>query len=159
MRPRRIISGGQTGVDRAALDWAIARGIPHGGWCPKGRLAEDGPIDPRYLLTETESAAYEERTWRNVRDSDGTLILNRGDLAGGSLFTLYCAERLGRSCLVVPLEEAGRWVEPARAWLTAHEIRVLNLAGPRASQRPGIEAQIWGFLDALFCQQDQQDAG
>ncbi|MCX8018628.1 MAG: putative molybdenum carrier protein, partial [Rhodocyclaceae bacterium] len=99
----RIISGGQTGVDRAALDWAIARGIPHGGWCPKGRLAEDGPIAPRYNLTETESADLGERTWCNVRDSDGTLILNRGDLSGGSLKTLYLAERLGRPCLVVPL--------------------------------------------------------
>lgn len=154
MRPRRILSGGQTGVDRAALDWAIAHGIPHGGWCPKHRLAEDGPIPLRYDLIETASEDPAERTLLNVRDSQGTLILNRGDLAGGSLLTLYCAERLQRPCLVVPLEEAERWVEPVRAWLAAQGIEVLNLAGPRASQRPGIEAQVWGFLDALFSPTD-----
>ncbi len=146
----RIISGGQSGVDRGALDWAMARGIPHGGWCPRGRLAEDGPIDSRYHLIETASEDPAERTWLNVRDSHGTLILNRGDLSGGSLFTLYCAERLGRACLVVPLEEWGQWIELTRAWLNVHDIRVLNLAGPRASQRPGIEQQVWGVLDALF---------
>jgi hypothetical protein len=75
MQIERIVSGGQTGADRAALDWAIARHVPHGGWCPKGRKAEDGVIDARYELMETPSDFYEERTLWNVRDSDGTVIL------------------------------------------------------------------------------------
>jgi hypothetical protein len=80
---QRIVSGGQAGVDRAALDWAIARGIPHGGWCPAGRIAEDGMIPERYQLRETASPGYRERTRRNVEDSDGTLILNLGELDAG----------------------------------------------------------------------------
>ncbi|MCX7173435.1 MAG: putative molybdenum carrier protein [Proteobacteria bacterium] len=83
----KIVSGGQTGVDRAALDWAVQQGIPHGGWCPKGRIAEDGAIDSRYELQETNSAKYPQRTKQNIIDSDGTLILNSGELDGGSLET------------------------------------------------------------------------
>lgn len=81
----KIVSGGQTGVDRAGLDFAIALGIPHGGWCPKGRKAEDGPIDNRYQLQETPRADYLQRTEWNVRDNDGTVIFTvNATLSGGS---------------------------------------------------------------------------
>ena len=84
----KIVSGGQTGVDRAALDWALQRGVAHGGWCPKGRLAADGPLPERYLLRETDSMGYRQRTKLNVRDSDATLIFNTGVLDGGTLQTV-----------------------------------------------------------------------
>nr|WP_305800882.1 putative molybdenum carrier protein [Thiolapillus sp.] len=93
----RIISGGQTGVDRAALDVALELGLRCGGWCPKGRLALDGPLDERYPLKETESADYSVRTRLNVRDADATLILNCGELSGGTAYTLRVAEELGRA--------------------------------------------------------------
>jgi len=96
MHQLTIISGGQTGTDRAALDFAIAHGIPHGGWCPLGRRAEDGVLDPRYRLRETESKSYRQRTRRNVADSDATLILNLGELADGSLATRQLAERASK---------------------------------------------------------------
>ena len=86
-----IVSGGQTGVDRAALDVALSLQIPHGGWCPKGRRAEDGPIDSKYLLKETDEEKYEVRTEKNVIDSDGTLIFSKGLLTGGTLLTLEMA--------------------------------------------------------------------
>ena len=76
MRGITILSGGQTGADRAALDFAIEYGLPHGGWCPRGRLAEDGPIDERYELTETPSHRYAQRTEWNVRDSDATVVFS-----------------------------------------------------------------------------------
>ena len=90
----RIVSGGQTGADRAALDWAISNDIPHGGWCPAGRLAEDGAIDSRYNLQETPKADYLQRTEWNVRDSDATVIFSiKPDLMGGSLATQKLAEK------------------------------------------------------------------
>ena len=99
----KIISGGQTGVDRGALDAAIALDIPHGGSCPKGRLAEDGRIPDRYLLTETDSREYFVRTERNILDSDATLILCHGHISGGTEFTLRMAEQHGRPVKVVDL--------------------------------------------------------
>lgn len=98
----KIISGGQTGADRAALDFALTLGIPHGGWCPRGRLAEDGPVPERYILSETPTRAYAVRTEWNVRDSDGTVIFTLGwpPLSGGSLKTWKFAESLGsQSCI------------------------------------------------------------
>jgi hypothetical protein len=133
-----VLSGGQTGVVRAALDAARALGIRAGGWCPRGRRAEDGRIPRRYRLAETPSREYGERTRWNVRDSDGTLIVTRGMLDGGTLLTA----RLAREVLRKPLfiVRLGRRIEPARfaAWLCKHRIRVLNVAGPRESKRPGI---------------------
>src|SRR3954462_12829698 len=90
-----IVSGGQTGADRAALDWAIANGIRHGGWCPRGRLAEDGVIPDFYKLRETVSTEYAVRTERNICDSDGTVIFTVGEQwAGGSKDTAAIATRL-----------------------------------------------------------------
>lgn len=144
----RIVSGGQTGADRAALDWAIARGIPHGGWCPRGRRAEDGPIDRRYQLEETPSRDYEQRTRWNLRDSDGTLILSRAPgLTGGSAYTARTAERLGKPCLHVHpgADDAKQILE----WLEKARIRTLNVAGPRSSTDPDIYGYALAVLNSL----------
>src|SRR5947209_13063019 len=92
----KIVSGGQTGVDRAALDVALELGLPCGGWCPRGRRAEDGPLPARYPLTETSWEGYPQRTRWNVRDSDGTLILTRGQPDRGTALTIKLAQRLGK---------------------------------------------------------------
>ena len=147
----RIVSGGQTGADRAALDWAIANRVPHGGWCPAGRRAEDGMIDARYALTELASRDYLQRTRRNVEDSDGTLILNLGELEGGTLATLQFATRMQRPVFVVqadfPPPDAA--VRDVFKWLRESRIRTLNIAGPRESKRPGTYAAVTQFLDRL----------
>ena len=145
--PEKIVSGGQTGVDRAALDVALDLGIPCGGWCPLGRLAEDGPIPGRYPLGETASAEYAERTRLNVRDSDATLILTRGAPTGGTAYTIEMAKQLGRPILVVDFAAAAVAVRP---WIEANAISVLNLAGPRESTVPGIHAEATAFLTALL---------
>src|SRR3954447_14624932 len=93
---QRIVSGGQTGVDRAALDVALALGIPCGGWCPRGRGAEDGLIPERYPLVETPAADASQRTRWNVRDSDGTLILAWGEPTGGTLLTVQACRETGK---------------------------------------------------------------
>jgi hypothetical protein len=145
----KVVSGGQTGVDRAALDAARAAGLPCGGWCPRGRLAEDGPIEPGYPLIETPGADYAQRTEWNVRDSDGTLVLARGQAIGGTALTIALARRHGKPLLVVDLsrdpspEEAARWIED-------RGVRVLNVAGPRESQRPGIGREARAYLERLF---------
>ena len=140
VRVREIWSGGQTGVDRAALDVALELGVPHGGWVPRGRLAEDGVIPERYTaLEETESAEYHVRTERNVRDADATLIVHFGPLAGGTHYTRDVAAAFGKPALVVDAERLG--IPPAvaaiRAWLgtVGGDIR-LNVAGPRLSANP-----------------------
>ncbi|MCX8156706.1 MAG: putative molybdenum carrier protein [Verrucomicrobiae bacterium] len=142
-----IVSGGQTGADRAALDFALRHGFPHRGWCPAGRLAEDGRLEDCYRLQETPSPAYAQRTEWNVRDSDGTVIFTcHAELSGGTLFTWECARKLGRPVLVLV---AGQTPSPARAlraFLRRHRIRVLNVAGPRASFAPGIGA----FVEAVL---------
>ncbi len=132
-------------MDRAALDAAIAAGLPHGGWCPAGRRAEDGPIPPRYPLRETEAADHETRTRLNVRDSDATLVLARPPLRGGTRLTVEVAEALGRPALVVdPWAEEELGAIPA--WLARHGVAVLNVAGPRESEEPGIHAASFAVL-------------
>lgn len=152
MRLRKIVSGGQTGVDRAALDAALAHDVPVGGWCPKGRRAEDGRIPDRYPLKETPSEAYEQRTAWNVRDSDGTLIITAGRLEGGTALTMREAERQGRPVLHV------RTADPVpapmiRAWGEDQDVRILNVAGPRTSEVDGIyddaRALLTSFLQSL----------
>jgi hypothetical protein len=145
----KVVSGGQTGVDRAALDAARALGLPCGGWCPRGRLAEDGPIDAAYPLTETPSADYAQRTEWNVRDADGTLVLARGRATGGTALTIALARLEGRPLLVVHLERDPSPAE-ARRWIEAGGIAVLNVAGPRESQRPGVGREARAFLERLF---------
>ena len=145
----RIVSGGQTGVDRAALDVAIALGLACGGWCPKGRKAEDGRLDERYPLKEAPTEDYAQRTTWNVRDSDGTLILTRGEPTGGTAQTVDDAVWLRKPSLIVDLAQAA---DPAvvREWLAQHRIRVLNVAGPRESKDPGIYREASQFLQWLF---------
>ena len=152
---RRIISGGQTGVDRGGLDAAIALGLQHGGWCPLGRRAEDGRIPDYYRLDPTESADYAVRTERNVIDSDGTLILCRGALSGGTMLTRDFAARQDKPFHVVDLFEFDdETVESAVAavarWIVDHQIRVLNVAGPRESQNRGVALAAKTFLLRLF---------
>ena len=146
---RRLVSGGQTGVDRAALDVAIELGLPCGGWCPRGRRAEDGPIPEIYPLRETPSASYPERTAWNVRDSDGTLVLARGRPRGGSALTVALARRAAKPVLVVDLERNADLAR-IRAFLAEHDIHDLNVAGPRESEAPGIHDQAAPLLRALL---------
>ena len=155
--PERVVSGGQTGVDRAALDAALALGLACGGWCPRGRLAEDGKVPDRYPLVETPSDDYEQRTEWNVRDSDGTLILYRGVLKGGSALTARLAERYDRPSLVLDLMSAP---DPLliREWIAKNEIRVLNVAGPRASASPGLYEQARALLVVLLAESSDRRA-
>jgi hypothetical protein len=142
---QKVVSGGQRGVDRAALDVAFELGLPCGGWCPQGRKAEDGPIATRYPLKETPSDDYSERTEWNVRDSDGTLVLTRDDPTEGTAFTIERAARLRKPCLVVDLSDKPS-VSTVRAWVKDSRIRVLNVAGPRESKYPGIYIHACQFL-------------
>ena len=143
----RIVSGGQTGADRAALDWAIAHGVPHGGWCPAGRRAEDGVIPDIYQLIETPSRAYEPRTKWNVRDSDATLIISqRSQLTGGSKRTQEFAIALGKPCL--HLHAGVNAAAELRDFLAHNPVTVLNIAGPRESTEPGIGQFVLATLDA-----------
>ena len=134
----KIVSGGQTGADRAALDWAIENGIPHGGWCPKGRLAEDGPISSRYNLTESSSKDYLQRTEWNARDSDGTVVFTiAATLSGGSKRTVHFAEKHKKP--VVHISSATE--QPAELlvdFIRSNGIRILNVAGSRGSNEPEI---------------------
>jgi hypothetical protein len=150
----QVISGGQTGVDRGALDAAMELGIPHGGWCPCGRLAEDGRIPDRYQLRECDSSEYRVRTQQNVLASDATLILYRGRLAGGTELTRRLAQEHGRPHRVVNLDgvvdegDIRRWLEELRA-------KTLNVAGPRESQSPGIEVLAREFMVRLLKERPQ----
>lgn len=147
--PSRIVSGGQTGVDRAALDVAIAHGVPHGGWCPRGRHAEDGRIPDRYGLREHDSPDYAARTEQNVVDSDATLVLTIGTPEGGTALTVRLAARHERPCLVVDLDDPpspGSVVE----WFRTNGVGVLNVAGPRESTRPGISGRAAAYLDEVL---------
>lgn len=146
---KKIISGGQTGVDRAALDAAIQRNIPHGGWCPMGRRAEDGTIDTRYQLLETTSHDYSQRTEYNVTDADGTLILNMGSLEGGTAFTMRVAQSISKPCLILDLHGPVD-TTVAHAWLTGNNIQILNVAGPRESRYPGIYARAKTALELIL---------
>ena len=132
---RKIVSGGQTGVDRAALDIAMELGVECGGWCPRGRLAEDGEIPARYPLQETPSARYQVRTDWNIRDSDATMILNLGEMEGGTALTQVLARSYGSPCMVINLK-LSQDLERLADWLRKNMVSTLNIAGPRASKRP-----------------------
>ena len=154
---RKIVSGGQAGVDRAALDWALARGVPCGGWCPLGRWAEDGPIDVRYPLRETPGADPALRTEWNIRDSDGTLIVTLARrMSGGTLLTAGLARRLARPLLHLAKADgpAAGQAELLRQFIEQHEIRVLNVAGPRESGEPGVGEFAAGLLEDALGQAD-----
>lgn len=144
----QIISGGQTGVDRAALDAAMALGIPHGGWCPRGRRAEDGPIPTHYQVHETASSEYRVRTEQNVIAADATLILYQEPLQGGTQLTFRFCQEHAANCLLITLPSAEP--EKVTTWLRTTQPAVLNVAGPRESTSPGIYAEARRFLDAVL---------
>ena len=145
----QIVSGAQTGVDRAALDAAIGLGIPHGGWCPRGRLAEDGPISACYDLEETASRNYATRTEQNVIDSDGTLIIYHHQLGGGTELTGRLADKHRKPLFLVDLATPFD-LATARNWLRDQGIGVLNVAGPRESSSPGIYRLARDIVETLL---------
>lgn len=146
---KKIISGGQTGVDRAALDVAVRLGIPHGGWLPKGRLTEDGPLAPRYHLQEMPTEDYAARTEKNVVDSDGTLIISRGSPTGGTDHTRRMALKHGKHLLHIDLALGQRAADAGSliaSWIEMNRIDTLNVAGPRASNDPAIYSDAAAIL-------------
>lgn len=160
MRRLEVWSGGQTGVDRAALDAALGRGLSIGGWVPRGRLAEDGQVPSHYGgLREAESPAYATRTRLNVQDTDATLVLRVGSATGGTLETIETVHGFGRPMLDVDLEitdpagaarDVAQWLEGLFA--TRSSLR-LNVAGPRASQAPTAYARAKAVLELVFAQE------
>lgn len=149
---RKIISGGQTGADQGALDAAMELGIPHGGWLPKGRKTEEGPLPEKYDLQEMPTAGCQARTEQNVVDSDGTLILSHGKLTGGPAKARAFANKHHRPHLHVDLGKTNAF-QASRAiqsWIRAHDIEILNVAGPRASEDPDIYQAARTILKAVF---------
>ncbi|ABC77638.1 putative molybdenum carrier protein [Syntrophus aciditrophicus] len=148
----KIISGGQTGADRAALDFAIKHHIPYGGWVPKGRLAEGGRVPETYQLQEMPTSDYSKRTEKNVLDSDGTLIISHGILKGGSALTEFFAEQYKKPCLHIDLDRIS--IEDAatliNSWTVSHHIQVLNIAGPRAGKDPEIYQATMDLLEVFL---------
>jgi len=145
----QIISGGQTGVDRAALQMAIDLGISHGGWCPRGRRAEDGKIPDRFQLREIDSTDYAVRTLRNIDDSDGTLILHCGRLTGGTALTASSTRQQAKPLLLIDLDQNMDHAA-VRAWIETNKIATLNIAGPRESTCPGVYKRAMSFLREVF---------
>jgi hypothetical protein len=144
-----LISGGQTGVDRAALDFCLENNIPCGGWCPKGRLAEDGIIPDKYPLLETGSEDYDVRTRLNIEDSDGTLIIYKSELDKGTRFTLKTIQEKGKPYFLINLSLR---IDPVivKNWVIANDLKTINIAGPRESNSPGIYETSKAFLSQMF---------
>ncbi len=134
----KIVSGGQTGVDRAALDAASEYGVAAGGWCPEGRLAEDGVIPDHYPVKELPGSGYRQRTRKNVVDSDGTLIIYFGTPTGGTAQTVdFCIQEKKPYLLIDAFElSVDRAVERVSDFINQESIGVLNVAGPRSSGDP-----------------------
>ena len=149
---KKVISGGQTGVDRAGLDAAMAAGIPVGGFCPKGRTAEDGTIPDNYPLEELTSYRYYMRTEKNIVESDGTLIINKGHLTEGTKLAYDFTAKNGKPRLVIQLD-ADQVIHPELVikWIKAQRITTLNIAGPRESKFPdGIHKEAYYYLEQVF---------
>jgi hypothetical protein len=149
---RKVVSGGQTGVDRAGLDAAVNAGFPIGGYCPKGRLAEDGTIPEKYPMIEMDRPESYYRTEKNVQDSDGTLILNRWELTEGTRLTYDFTVKYGNPSVVVQLD-ALEIIKPEHVvrWIEGQLIGILNIAGPRESKFPGgIYAEAFAYLECVF---------
>lgn len=152
MSIKKILSGGQTGADRAALDFAMEYGIEHAGWVPEGRKAEDGVIPMQYNVNELPGGNYADRTAKNVIDADGTLIVSHGELTGGSLLTLGVAEKHGRPVLHIDMNRmiAFDAAIDIHEWIEARGVEVLNVAGPRESKDPNIYAVVRNLLETVF---------
>lgn len=152
---KKIISGGQTGADRAALDTAIKFNIDHGGWVPLGRCAEDGTIDENYQMQEMPTVNYPERTKQNVKESDATLIITRGPLTGGSLLTQKLAARKKKPCTHINLMNVDEFEAAVilNSFIQDYKVEVLNVAGPRASRDPGIYRDVKAILETMIYMQ------
>lgn len=149
---KKIVSGGQTGADRAALDFALKYYIAHGGWINKGRITEDGPLPEKYQLKEMPTESYSKRTEQNVIDSDGTLIISHGELTGGSAHTRKMAMKHGRPWLhadlnKLPTFQAAIIIEN---WISKNGIEILNVAGPRDSKDPLIYGLVTVILELVL---------
>lgn len=144
----KIVSGGQTGADQGALDGAISCGFPYGGSLPAGRKTEDGTLPLSYDMDEMTSESYADRTEKNVVDGDATLIVSHGPLTGGSALTLKIAKRLGKPCTHIDLNlyNAAQAAAEVFPWIESCKIRVLNVAGPRASS----DAKIYVCVHTLI---------
>ena len=151
-RIEKIISGGQTGADRAALDFAIDNGIPYGGWLPKGRKTEDGRLSEKYHLQEMPTEDYSKRTEMNILDSDGTVIVSNGFLKNGSALTREFAIKHKRPWIHLDRKELSlqEAAEKLIFWLTENRIKILNVAGPRAGKDPAIYETVWRLLNAAL---------
>src|SRR2546430_8199078 len=155
----KIVSGGQTGADRAACDWAIVNHVPHSGWCPRGRLAEDGAIPDFYRVQETVSTESTVRTERNVSESDGTVIFTIGkELTGGSKDTAIIATRLKKPWMHISKADSIDPPEELRLFIKAHQIKTLNVAGTRASKEPLIADFVKATLRAAFSERRASDS-
>lgn len=148
----KIISGGQTGADRAALDIAIKLNITHGGWIPKGRKTEDGVLPNKYQLKEMPTPSYPKRTEKNILESDGTLIVSHGKLTGGSALTRKLAKKHGRPWVHIDMNKISIQdaVNTIRSWIDRNNVQVLNVAGPRASKNPEIYDKVIEVLEATL---------
>jgi hypothetical protein len=148
MTIKKIVSGGQTGADIAGIDAAIELGVPHGGWLPKGRLTEDGPLPEKYQLQEMPTASYPKRTAQNVIDSDGTVIFTHGALTGGSKLTRKQALKHGKPLLHLELSATmkGNVVQTLRTFIEENDIQVLNVAGSRGSRDPALYGKVFKIM-------------
>jgi len=159
---KQIVSGAQTGVDRAALDAAMRAGLTVGGWCPRGRKGEDGVIPDIYPLKETRGAAYRTRTRWNVRDADATLILCRGEPSGGTLLTVGFCEELGKPYRIerlrTPNPQPGA-LAAVIAWLRDHHVAILNVAGPRERKAAPVYERAHGFISTLLARLHSEPKG
>jgi hypothetical protein len=155
----KIISGGQTGADRAALDFAIKHSIPYGGWVPKGRRTEDGTLPEKYQLQEMSTDEYSKRTKQNIVDSDATLILSHASLTGGSALTQSLAEKHGKPCIHIDLSKVGMRKAGLiiNIWIHRYKIKVLNIAGPKASKDPKIYQATFELMEVLFMKETEVD--
>jgi hypothetical protein len=148
----KIISGGQTGADRAALDFARKYYIPHGGWIPKGRVAEDGPLPDKYQLKEMPTSSYPKRTEQNVIDSDGTLIFSRGKPTGGTDYTREMVLKHKRQLLGIDLNQITSYdaADLLISWIGMRHIKTLNVAGPRSSKDSAIYDDVFRILEMAY---------
>ncbi len=149
---KKIISGGQTGADQAALDAAIEMGVEHGGWVPLGRMTEKGRLSKRYNMKEINAIDYDQRTELNVMDSDGTLLFSKGEPAGGSALTKKLARKHLKPCLHIDVNEISEYkaVEIIRSWLGVRKIETLNVAGSRASENPDIYETVLSIMKSVL---------
>jgi len=144
----KIISGGQTGVDRAALDFALKYHFPCGGWCPKGRVAEDGKIPEEYPLKETKTSDYSERTQKNIIDSDATFIIRSYKVDNGTKLTKELCSNYDKLLFELNLDEGLKLPELIK-WIQDNHIKILNIAGPRESNTPGIYKKTLEYLELV----------